>query len=95
MPTIFYEGEDIPLVIEYQDSSGTNTDPDAAPTVDIIAPDDTEVVSAASMTSVSTGVYEYVWDSSTNASGTGEYEVVATADFGTETKISKVRPSLQ
>lgn len=89
-------GEDVPLTIQYTDpGSDTAIDPDDQGTdgvpdadITIIAPDDSEVVSAAAMTNTGTGAFEYVWDTSTNAVGTGTYEVRVSAEFSAETKIS-------
>lgn len=84
-------GEDVPIIITSTDpDTGDAVDPDAAPTVTITAPDDTDVVSAASMTSSDVGVYEYVWDTATDASGTGNYTISVMAEFSSETKIEKV-----
>lgn len=101
MPSQFYEGEDVPLRIEYEDSSGTLVDPDDTDSdgngnaqITIIAPDGTELVSAVEMTWVEAGILEYVWDTSTNASGTGEYTAEVTAEFSAETKITKMYPEL-
>lgn len=82
-----YVGEDVPLRVTY-DSGGT--DPSSAPTITITDNSDgTETVSAAATTSVSTGVYEYLWDTST-ANGAGVYIVEFSAEFNTsETKIEK------
>lgn len=81
-----YVGEDVPVRVTY-DSGGT--DPASAPTITITDNSDgTEVVSAVATTSVSTGVYEHVWDTSA-ANGAGVYVVSLSAEFSSETKIAK------
>lgn len=80
-----YVGEDVPLTVTFDKG---NTDPDADPTITVTNnTDDVEAVSAQTMTSQSTGVYEYVWDT-TGEPATG-YVVAVTAEFGGETKIAK------
>lgn len=89
-----YAGEDVPIVVEFDDGT---TDPDdqatdGTPDADITitnADTDTEAVSAEAMTHESTGVFEYVWD--TTAAGSGSYIIEVTAEFGGETKIVKDR----
>lgn len=91
-------GEDVPLVITYENDSQVATDPDdvnadATPdaTLTIRKEDaDTPLVDSAPMNRVSTGTFEYVWDTSVNADGTGRYQADAEAVFGGETKISRV-----
>ncbi|WP_226040840.1 hypothetical protein [Natrinema sp. DC36] len=96
-----YEGEDVPLTISYEDSDGnaidpddqdTSGDPDADVTV-VDTSDDTEVISAQSMTHGSTGEFEHVWD--TAGAGTGTYRVEVTAEFSSETKIAKTEIQLE
>lgn len=98
-----YLGEDVPLTVTYTDPDTgdpvdpDDTDSDGTPdvTVTITAPDDTEVISAVAMSNPSVGEYEYVWDTSTDASGTGEYTAEVTADFNGETKIERVNIRLK
>lgn len=89
-----YLGEDIPLIADFEDSSETATDPDDTDTdgtpdatITITAPDDTDVISAVAMDNPSTGRMEYVWDTSTDAAGTGTYTWTVEAEFNGETKI--------
>lgn len=103
MAGTFYEGEDVPLRVEYTDpDTGDPVDPDDTDSsgngnaqITIIAPDGTELVSAVEMSWIETGVLEHVWDTSTNATGTGEYEVEMSAVFSGETKITKTYPELR
>lgn len=81
-----YDGEDVPITVDYTDESDSSVDPDAAPTITITDEDDTEVVSSTAMTG-SSGSYEHVWDTS-SANGPGTYTAVITAEFSSETKIS-------
>lgn len=90
-----YDGEDVPITILYEDSSGNGVDPDdqgtdGVPDAYITITDDTDtaVVSSVEMTHNAAGDFEYVWDTST-ASGVGEYEVEISADFSGETKITR------
>lgn len=91
-----YAGEDVPVQIAYTDDAGNAVDPDdqgsdGVPDADITivdTRDETEVVSAAAMTHVATGEFEYVWDSST-ANGPATYRVEISAEFSAETKITK------
>lgn len=83
-----YDGEDVPLQIEYTDGSDTAVATDAAPTITVTDDSGTEQVSGASMTSVDTGHYEHVWDTSA-ASGPGDYEVEISAEINSETKIRR------
>lgn len=87
-----YDGEDVPIRVLYEDTDGTAIDPDDTavdPTVTITDSADTAHVSDVVMTSNGTGDFEHVWDTATNGSGTGEYTVTITADFSSETKISR------
>lgn len=89
-----YLGEDVPLRVEFVDSSGTAIAPTGAsdstgPTVTVTAPDDTEVLSGATMSEQTVGTYENVWDTSSSAAGSGTYDVVVTGEFSGETKIVK------
>lgn len=80
-----YVGEDVPITVTY-DSGGT--DPDSAPTITVTDNSDgTELVSSTAMTSVSTGVYEFVWDSTDQSAGF--YGVSVSAEIDAETKIVK------
>lgn len=96
-----YDGEDIPVNIEYTDASGNAIDPDDQGTdgvgdayITITDESDTEQVSSVEMTQVSTGHYEYVWDTAT-AAGPGDYEVEISADFSSETKIRRAIITVQ
>lgn len=86
-----YVGEDVPLRAIFDeggtdpDDTGTDGTPDATITITDNS-DGTELQSDTSMTNVSTGVMEYVWDTSA-ANGTGTYGVEVSAEFGGETKI--------
>lgn len=82
-------GEDVPIVVTYTDTNDAATDPDSAPTITITDPSDTAQVDAVTMTSDTTGEYEHVWDSATNASDTGTYTVTVTAELSSETKITE------
>lgn len=87
-----YDGEDVPIRVLYEDTDETAIDPDdtaADPTVTITDSADTAHVDGVLMTQNGTGDFEHVWDSATNGSGTGEYTVTITADFASETKISR------
>lgn len=93
-------GEDVALVITYEDDGGVATDPDdTSATADGVADasitirkegSDTPVVTDAAMTRLSPGTFEYVWDTSVNADGTGRYQADAEAVFSGETKISRL-----
>ena len=81
-----YIGEDVSIKVTY-DSGGT--DPDSAPSITITDNSDgTELESGTAMTSESTGVYSFAWDTST-ANGAGHYNISITGEFGGETKINK------
>lgn len=89
-----YIGEDIPITAVYDgggtdpDDTGSDGTPDA--TITILDNDDgTEVISAATMTHESTGIFEYGWATGSDANGSGIYIVEVTADFSSETKIVK------
>lgn len=86
-----YEGEDVPIVCAFTNSSdGSPQSADVAPTITVTEPDSgTDVVSGASMTEGSTGVYEHVWDTAADGEGTGTYNVEVTGEFSSETKIVK------
>ena len=97
-----YLGEDIPIQVSYTDANGNAVDPDdlnadatADASITITAPDGTDVVANAAMTRLAAGVFEYVWDSATNNTGTGQYTISVTADFSGETSIKKARITLQ
>lgn len=93
-----YLGEDVPVTVQYTDpDTDAAVDPDdtsatadavADASITIYGPDDAAIVTDAAMTRLDVGSFEYVWDSATAASGTGEYEVRIVAEFGGETKIS-------
>lgn len=84
-----YEGEDVPITYgdgaTDPDDQGTDGVPDAD--ITITAPDGTEVVSAAAMSYISTGHFEYVWD--TTGVGTGTFTVECTAEYNAETDIER------
>lgn len=98
-------GEDVPLVITYENDSQVATDPDnvdadtgATPDAYItIRKEDaaTPIVDRAPMNHLSTGTFEYVWDTSVNVDGTGRYQADAEATFSGETKISRVTVPLR
>lgn len=93
-----YAGEDVPITISYVDSSDNPVDvddPTSGPTITITDESDSEVVSGTVMSNPSTGEYEHVWDTATNASGTGDYTVEITGEFSSETKISRKQISLR
>lgn len=93
-----YEGEDVPITATFDDGgtdpddTGTDGTGDASITITANA-DGTEMVSAAAMTRLSTGVYEYVWDTAADTGGKGVYVLEVTAEFGGETKL--VRDSIR
>lgn len=86
-----YVGEDVPLQAIFDegttdpDDTGSDGTPDAEITITDNS-DGTELQSDTSMTHASTGVMEYVWDTST-ANGSGTYGVEVSAEFSGETKI--------
>jgi hypothetical protein len=89
-----YAGEDVPIQVSYSDDGAAvdsdDTDADGTPDAEVTITDnsdDTEVISAASMTHESTGVFEYVWDTDADANGPGAYEIEVAAEFDSETKI--------
>lgn len=89
-------GEDVPITITYTDDTGTEADPDdldadGTPDADITITNLTDGVDAisAAMTHLSTGQFEYIWDTAVDAPGTGTYRVSVETDFGGETKISR------
>lgn len=89
-------GEDIPLTISYEDSNGDPVDPDdqdsdGTPDADVTIRDEdgTELVTSQAMTHNETGDFEYVWDTSVDADGSGTYEVDVVAEFNGETKITR------
>lgn len=86
-----YVGEDVPVTISYEDSDDeTAVDPDAAPSITITDSDGTTLIDGVAMTSVETGVYEYVWDTAADANGAGDYQVDVSAEFSSETKIERI-----
>lgn len=95
-----YEGEDVPIQITYDnggtdpDDTGTDGVPDASITITDNS-DGTAMVSAAAMTHLSTGTFEYVWDSDVDGAGPGTYVIEITAEFDGETKIAKDTISLR
>lgn len=88
-----YQGEDVPLRVEYTSSSdGSAVAPAGAsdstgPTITITSPNDTDVVSSSVMSEIETGTYEFVWDTSSSFDGTGTYAAETTGEFSSETKI--------
>ena len=85
-----YEGEDVPVNVVYTDDQDAATDPDSPPDIVITETDtDTEVVASTAMSSNGTGDYTYVWDTATDFGDPGVYEAEITAEFSTETKISR------
>ena len=98
-----YLGEDVPLRVQYEDGSGTAVDPDDQDTsgdpnayITIRKEGaDTPLVDSVDMTYIETGVFEYVWDTSVDESGTGMYVVEVSAEFSGETDLERVRLPLQ
>lgn len=95
-----YEGEDVPLTISYVDDAGSAIDPDDPgttwPSIEIIdESDESTALTGTVMTQNGTGEFEYVWDTEADANGAGTYRVEVTAEFSTETKISKTRIELE
>lgn len=98
-----YVGEDVPIKMVFEDPDTgdpvdpDDTDSDGTPdvTLTITGPNGTEHVTDAAMSNPSVGEYEYVWDTATDASGTGEYTAETTADFNGETKIERVNIRLK
>ena len=92
-------GEDVPVQATYTDDSGTAIDPDdpdadGTPdaTITIVDESDgTEVVSAAAMTHIATGEFEYVWDTSTASAATHRVEVEAEFDGNTDIEKDRIR----
>lgn len=94
------QGEDVPLRVEFTDSSGQAIAPEGAgdstgPAVTVTSPNDTDVVSGATMTEQSVGTYENVWDTASSLDGTGTYRVTVTAEFAGETKIVRDRIKIE
>lgn len=90
------EGEDVPIIVTYDgettdpDDTGTDGVPDA--TISITYDEDgTAVITDAAMTHLSTGRFEYVWDTAADTTGSGSYIVETAAEFGGETKIERDR----
>lgn len=105
MPKLLGEihlGEDYPIHIEYYDESDALIAPDGSPTnstsptepaLTILDPAGNALggVDGVQMPESSAGVYEYTWDSDTNADGTGLYTVEIRADFNSETDIERTK----
>lgn len=93
-----YLGEDVPIQIEYTDDTGSAVDPDDTavdPEITITDPDDTDVVDATVMDSLEVGEFEYVWDTATDAGGEGRYTIEISADFSSETEITRESISIR
>lgn len=90
-------GEDVPITIDFEDGAGNAVDPDdtdadgnpdAEVTV-VDTSDDTELLSSVAMSYVETGSFEHVWDTDVDANGPEEYRISISAEFSSETKISR------
>lgn len=98
-----YLGEDVPVAIQYNDPDTgdavdpDDTDADGVPDASVTITDDggTEHVTAAAMSHLSTGEFEYVWDTSVDAGDEGTYEVEVSAEFSGDTKIERVQLPLR
>lgn len=84
------KGEDVPITASYEDSGDDGIDADTEPTITIEADDGTTVVNSISMTSLAgTGEYEYVWDTDTDATTSGEYTIEVNGEFSSLTRIER------